>query len=140
MDTQMIKTVIKHKLGEICIDELFRGIFRNFPNKIGKTMTFREFRSHVEEYIGMYITHVSLDSDQMDKHAISASDRLSLENAKHEINKMAPIHLVGYDENKTNINLQYNYNETGQIIMSDPDTEEIVEHIVLFTISSEPIG
>ena len=88
----------------------------------------------------MYITHVSLDSDQMDKHAIGASDRLSLENAKHEINKMVPIHLVGYDENKTNINLQYNYNETGQIIMSDPDTEEIVEHIVLFTISSEPIG
>lgn len=136
----MIKTVIKHKLGEICIDELFRGIFRNFPNKIGKTMTIREFRAHVEEYIGMYIANVSLDSDKMDKYAISSTDRLSLENAKHEINKMVPIHLVGYDENRTNINLQYNYNETGQIIMSDPDTEEIVEQLVLFTISSEPIG
>ncbi len=136
----MIKTAIKHKLAEICIDELFRGILKNFPIHIGTTITLKEFRKNAANYIGMYIIRVSLDNNKMDKYSIGWEDREKLERAETDINNMSPLHLVGFKDGTDNIDLQYNYNETGQILMSDPYGDERVEEIVLFTISNEPIG
>ena len=51
----MIKTALKHKLAEICIDQLFKGLFKNFPSMIGEIITINELKLNANKYIGKYI-------------------------------------------------------------------------------------
>lgn len=132
----MIKTVIKHKIADICIDQLFNGIFKNFSPSFGETITLGELRDNPYKYAGKYITLVSINTDIKKSDSIQFNTVMNIINTVDRMNLMVPILLNNpiKTENGHKIQVNFNFNKIGQFIFNDYETNY---DVILLTVCSE---
>lgn len=133
----MIKTVIKHKLAEICINELFRGLFKNFPSMLGEMVTINDLKNNTDKYIGKYITAAYPNKELIEMFDLSWKDTNNLHNAITTLNQMTPIYIKSKNHNGRELKVDFDFNQEGMFTFYEDDMGT-VNDLIIFTISNQP--
>ena len=131
----MIKTALKHKLAEICIDQLFKGLFKNFPSMFGEIITLNELRINADKYIGKYIIAVYPNRELLKSVILHWRDEEKLNEAIAILNEMTPIYIKDKTNNGSEIKFDFAFNQEGKFMFNDPNEMENVNDLILFNVS-----